>query len=78
MAKGKEAGQGDSWLEDKGKGKETKPLPETKGPEVASKVKDVTPKAKDAAPMAKEAGPKATDPPISQPGSKRDPSPAKV
>ena len=62
MAKGKRAGHGDSRFKDKGKGKETKPLLETKGPEAASKVKDATPKAKDAAPKAKEADPKATDP----------------
>ena len=62
MAKGKGVGQGDSQFEDKGQGKETKPLLETKGLEAASKVKDATPKAKDAGPKAKEADPKATDP----------------
>ena len=64
MVKGKEAGQGSSRPEDKGKGKEAKPLSETKGLE--------------AAPKAKDAASKATDPPISQPNSKEDPSPAKA
>ena len=71
VAKGKRASQGDSRLEDKGKGKEAKPLPETKGPKAAPKVKDATPKAKDAAP-------KATDPLVSQLGSKEDPPLAKA
>ena len=37
MAKGKGAGQDSPRLEDKGKGKEVKPLPEAKGTEVALK-----------------------------------------
>ena len=85
MAKGKRAGQGGSWPEDKGKGKEVKPLPEAKGPEAtlklkdaASKAKDATPKAKKADPKSKEANPKAPNPPVSQPGSKDDPPPAKA
>ena len=72
MAKGKGASQGGSWLEDRGKGKEVKPLPEAKGPEAALKLKDVAPNAKDAAskaketdPKFKEADPKATNPLVS-------------
>ena len=78
MAKGKRAGQGGSWPEDKGKGKEVKPLPEAKGPEATLKLKDATPKAKKADPKSKEANPKAPNPPVSQPGSKDDPPPAKA
>ena len=46
VAKGKRVGQGGSRLEDKGKGKEAKPLPETKGLEVAPKAKEVASKSK--------------------------------
>nr|POE73589.1 hypothetical protein CFP56_44905 [Quercus suber] len=67
-----------------GKGKEVKPLPEVKGPEVALKPKDAAPKVKDAAlkaneadPKSKETNSKATDPPISQLGIKEDPPLAK-
>jgi len=72
VAKGKGAGQGGSRLEDKDKGKETKPLPEAKGPKAASKAKDAAPKAKEVDPKSKEADPKAIDPPISQLGNKGD------
>ncbi|XP_023891947.1 uncharacterized protein LOC112003953 [Quercus suber] len=79
-------------LGDKGKGKEAKPLPETKDLEatlkakdaapkekdVASKAKEADPKAKDVAIKAKEADPKATDLFIFQPGIKENPSPAKA
>ena len=85
MAKGKCADQGGSRLEDKGKGKEVKPLLEAKGPEATLKLKDAASKARDAAsnakeadPKSKEADPKANNPPVSQPGSKDDPSPAKA
>ena len=85
MAKGKRAGKGGSRLENKGKGKEVKPLPEAKGPEATLKLKDAASKARDAAsnakeadPKSKEADPKANNPPVSQPGSKDDPSPAKA
>ena len=78
MAKGKGVGHSGSWPKDKSKGKETKPLSETKGLEAASKVKDAIPKAKDAAPKAKEPDPNAMDPYISQPGSKGDPPLAKA
>ena len=81
MAKSKGVGQGGSQLEDKGKGKEVKPLPEAKGPEAALKIKDVIPKAKNAAPKAKEvdlkskeADPKAIVPLVSQLSNKEDPS----
>ena len=72
MAKGKGAGQGGFWLEDKGKGKEVKLLLEAKGLEATFKLKDAAPKAKEAAPKPKEADPKATNLPVSQPGSKDD------
>ena len=85
MAKGKGVGQGGSWLEDKGKDKEVKPLPEVKGPEAtlkpkdaAPKAKNVVPKAKEPNPQSKEVDPKATNPPVSQPGSKYDPPPTKA
>ena len=85
MAEGKGAGQGGSRLEDKGKGKEVKPLPKAKGLEAtlklkdaASKAKDVTPKAKEADPKSKEADPKATNPPVFQSGSKDDLPPARA
>ena len=39
MAKGKKVGQGKARPKDKGKGKETKTLLETQGPEDASKAK---------------------------------------
>lgn len=65
--KGKGDCQGGSLLEEKGKGNEAKPLPEAKGPKVASKPKYVAPNAKDVAlktkevdPQSKEANPKAT------------------
>ncbi|XP_030928178.1 uncharacterized protein LOC115954460 [Quercus lobata] len=75
---------GGSQPEDKGEGKEVKPLPKAKDPEAALKLKDATPKAKDIAPKAKEADSKsketnpATVPFVSQPGNKEDPSPAKA
>ena len=50
MAKGKGAGQDGPWLEDKGKGKEVKPLLKAKGIEAISKTKDAASKAKDADP----------------------------
>ena len=50
VAKGKGVGQDGPRLEDKGKGKEVKPLLEAKGTEVASKTKDGAFKAKDADP----------------------------
>ena len=85
MAKSKGAGQGGSRLEDKGKGKEVKPLPKATSPEVVLKLNDAAPKAKDAAPKAKEvdpkskeADPKATNPLVSQPGNKEDPPPTKA
>ena len=78
MAKGKEASQGSSWPEDKGKDKEAKPLPKTNGPEAAPKAKDAAPKEKEATPQANDATPKATNPLVSQLGSKEDPSPAKA
>ena len=65
MAKGKCADQGGSRLEDKGKGKEVKPLLEAKGPEATLKLKDAALKAKEADPKSKEADPKATNPSIS-------------
>ena len=46
VSKGKEAGQGRAWPEDKGKGKEAKTMPETKGPE-ADRGKEVAPKTKE-------------------------------
>lgn len=58
VAKGKEVGQGSARPEGNGKGKEAKPLPETKGPKAAAKAKEATPKAK-------EVDPKAIDPPVS-------------
>ena len=61
MAKGKGADQGGSRLEDKGRGKEVKPLLEAKGPEATLKLKDAAPKAKDATPKAKEAKPKSKE-----------------
>nr|POE66075.1 hypothetical protein CFP56_33887 [Quercus suber] len=64
--------------EDKGKGKEAKPLPKTKDPKAAPKAKEIAPKAKDAAPKAKEVDPKATDLLVSWPGYKEDPLPAKA
>nr|POE94210.1 glutamate receptor 2.3 [Quercus suber] len=77
------AGQGGAWLEDKGK--EVKPLPKVKGPKATLKLKDSAPKAKDAVPkvkeddlQSKEADPKATNPLVSQPGSKDDPHLAKA
>ena len=78
MTKGKGVGQGGSWLEDKDKGKEANPLPKAKGLEATSKAKDATPKAKEVDPKSKEANPKATDPFVSQVGSKEDPPPAKA
>nr|POF23437.1 hypothetical protein CFP56_07349 [Quercus suber] len=76
---------GGSRPEDKGKGKEVKPLPEAKGPAATLKLKDTALKAKDAVPKAKEADlqskeadPKAPNPPVSQPGSKENPHLAKV
>lgn len=42
---------GYSRLEDKGKGKETKPLAEANGPKAAFKPKDAAPKTQDAIPM---------------------------
>ena len=64
VAKGKEASYGKAQLEDKGKGKEAKTLPETHGPEVA--------------PKAKEIAPKVADPLVSQLASKEDPPTAKA
>ena len=85
MAKSNEASQDGSRPEDKGKGKEVKPLPKAKGLETALKLKDAASNAKDAAPNAKEtnpkskeANPKATNPLVSQSGSKEDPPPAKA
>nr|POE50434.1 hypothetical protein CFP56_48068 [Quercus suber] len=48
-------------LEDKGKGKEVKTLPEAKGKEVALKIKDVDSKANDTATKVKNADSKAKD-----------------
>ena len=59
MAKGKKVGQGKARPKDKGKGKETKTLLETQGPEDASKAKD--------------AASKVLDRPVSHPASKKDP-----
>ena len=80
MAKSNGASQDGFRPEDKGKGKEVKPLLKAKGLEAALKLKDATSNAKDAAPNAKEtnpkskeANPKATDPFVSQSGSKEDP-----
>ena len=85
MAKGKEAGQGGSRPKYKIKGKEVQPLPKAKGLEATLKLKDTTPKTKDASskakeadPKFKEADPKANNLPVSQPGSKDDPPPAKA
>ena len=85
MAKSKGVAQGSSRPEDKGKGKEVKPLPKAKGPEATLKLKDAAPKAKDVAPKvnepdpkSKEDDPKATDPLVSQPSGKEDPLPAKA
>ena len=61
MAKGKGASQDGSQPEDKGKGKEVKPLPEAKGSEAALKLKVIAPKVKDVAPKAKEANPKSKE-----------------
>nr|POE89676.1 hypothetical protein CFP56_38064 [Quercus suber] len=61
-AKGTGAGQDGPLLENKGKGKEVKPLLEAKGTEVALTIKDVVSKAKDAKPKSKVANPK-DDPP---------------
>ena len=47
MAKGKKVGQGKARPKDKGKGKETKTLLETQGPEDASKAKDAASKVAD-------------------------------
>ena len=66
MAKGKGAGQDGPQLEDKGKGKEVKPLLEAKGIEAALTIKDAISKAKDAEPKSKVADPK-DDPPQSKP-----------
>ena len=65
MTKGKKVGRGGSQPEDKGKGQETKPLLEAKGPGVASKAKDAAPEAKKVDPKSKEADPKAIDPFVS-------------
>ena len=62
MAKGKWASQDGPQLEDMGKGKEVKPLPEAKGTEVALMIKDVISKAKDVEPKSKATDPK-DDPP---------------
>ena len=85
MAEGKRAGQGGSLPNDKGKGKEVKPLPEAKGFETNLKLKDAIPKVKDVAskvkeadPKSKEVDPKATSPPVSQSSSKDDPPLAKA
>ena len=59
MAKGKKVGQGKARPKDKGKGKETKTLLETQGPEDASKAKD--------------AASKVADHPVSHPAGKKDP-----
>ena len=61
MAKSNGASQDGSRPEDKGKGKEVKPLLKAKGLETALKLKDATSKAKDAAPKAKEADPKSKE-----------------
>nr|POE45433.1 hypothetical protein CFP56_20105 [Quercus suber] len=61
-AKGKGASQDGPRLEDKGKGKKVKPLPEAKGIEAALKTKDATSKAKDGNPKSKEADPKDNHP----------------
>nr|POF04302.1 hypothetical protein CFP56_16359 [Quercus suber] len=61
VAKSKEAIQGGSRPEDKGRGKEVKPLLEAEGLKATLKLKDVVPKAKDAAPKAKEADPKSKE-----------------
>ena len=58
MAKGKEVGQDSPRLEDKGKGKEVKSLPEAKGTEAALTVKGAVFKAKDAESKSKVANPK--------------------
>ena len=55
VAKGKEAGQDGPRLEDKGKGKEVKPLLEAKGTKAALMIKDAVSKAKDADPKSKTA-----------------------
>ena len=78
VAKGKGASQGGSRPEDKGKGKEVKLSPEAKSPKATLKFKDVVPKAKEVDPKPKEVNPKATNLPVSQPGSKDDPLPAKA
>ena len=62
MAKGKWASKDGPQLQDMGKGKEVKPLPETKGTEVALMIKDVISKAKDAESKSKAVDPK-DDPP---------------
>ena len=72
VAKGKRAGQGGSLLEAKG------PEATLKLKDATSKAKNAAPKAKKADPKSKEANPKAPNPPVSQPGSKDDPPPAKA
>ena len=57
-AKGKGASQDGPRLEDKGKGKEVKPLPEAKGTEATFTINDVVSKAKDAEPKSKATDPK--------------------
>ena len=83
MAKGKDAAQGRTRQEDKGKGKEAKTLPETKGPK-ADKGKEAVPKVKESEPVKPQAvaqekkaiSGKDTEPPVSQPASKEDLPPA--
>nr|POE67797.1 hypothetical protein CFP56_31470 [Quercus suber] len=59
VAKGKEAIQDGHRPEDKGKGKEIKPLPEAKGIEATLTNKDAVSKTKDAEPKSKTADPKS-------------------
>ena len=49
-----------------------------KGLEVAPKANDAALKVKEVDPKSKEANPKATNPLVSQSGSKEDPPPAKA
>ena len=56
--KGKRASQDGPRQEDKGKGKEVKPLPEAKGTEATFTINDVVSKAKDAEPKSKATDPK--------------------
>ena len=71
MAKGKEAAQGRTRLKDKGKGKEAKTLPKTKGPEV-EQGKEVIPNTKEfesvksqaVAQEKKATSSKVVDPPV--------------